>query len=213
MSNKMVTATISCRNSALIEANSLFPKTINRIGEEAELSTTIEQFLVEIEKKAYRMAEVATANQSDALDIVQDAMIKLVEKYSDKPAAEWRPLFYRILQSRIMDYFRRKKVYAKVFFWKKSHHDDMDGADDISQASDFITPERELAGQRNIENVLAALRQLPVRQQQCFMLRSWEGLNVNETAIAMGCSQGSVKTHYSRARAALQKALTEITIE
>ncbi|TQV85095.1 RNA polymerase sigma factor [Aliikangiella coralliicola] len=172
------------------------------------MSNSIEQFLAQVEKKAYRMAEIATQNQSDALDIVQDAMIKLVEKYSDKPAEQWKPLFYRILHSRIMDYFRRRKIQRSIFFWKNSN-DDEQRDDQIAQASDFITPEREISGKRNIEMVIAGLKRLPPRQQQCFMLRSWEGLSVSDTAKAMGCSQGSVKTHYSRAKESLKNVLSE----
>lgn len=177
------------------------------------LNISIEQFLAQVEKKAYRMAEIATRNQSDALDIVQDAMIKLVEKYSHKPAEEWRPLFYCILQSRITDYFRRRQLQQKIFFWKSSSHDDDQHDDQIIQASDHVTPERELSGRRNIELVIQGLKQLPHRQQQCFMLRSWEGLSVKETAAAMGCSEGSVKTHYSRAKEALKRALDEDGVE
>ncbi len=173
------------------------------------LNISIEQFLAQVEKKAYRMAEIATQNQSDALDIVQDTMIKLVEKYSDKPSNEWKPLFYAILNSRIMDYFRRKKVYNNLFFWKKQHQEDEGFEDEISKASDFITPERELQGQQNLQKVSSALKQLSPRQQQCFLLRSWEGLSVLETAQVMKCSQGSVKTHYSRAKEALKKALDD----
>ncbi len=155
------------------------------------------------------MAEIATKNQSDALDIVQETMIKLVEKYSDKPCNEWKPLFYTILNSRIMDYFRRRKVYNNLFFWKKPHLEDESFEDEITKASDYITPERELQGRQDIQKVSKALKQLPPRQQQCFLLRSWEGLSVIETAQAMKCSQGSVKTHYSRARQALTKALND----
>jgi len=178
------------------------------------LNDSIEGFLAQVEKKAYRMAEIATQNQADALDIVQDTMIKLVEKYSDKPSDEWKPLFYRILQSRIMDYFRRRSVYRRIFFWKNSLTDEREtefsGAEDlIGSASSDVTPEREISGKRNLEQVLAALNQLPARQQQCFLLRSWEGMSVIETAKAMGCSEGSVKTHYSRAKIALKSTLVE----
>lgn len=166
-------------------------------------------FLAQVESKAFRMAEIATQNQADALDIVQDAMIKLVEKYAEKPSEQWKPLFYRILQSKIMDYFRRKTVYSKLFFWKSAVNDEQEYEEQHVQASDFITPERQLTGERNVEKVSVALKKLPLRQQQCFLLRSWEGLSVIDTAEIMGCSQGSVKTHYSRAREALKNALTE----
>ena len=171
------------------------------------LDNSIEKFLAQVEKKAYRMAEIATKNQADALDIVQDTMIKLVEKYSDKPADEWKPLFYRILQSRIMDHFRKQKIIGKVFFWRTAQSADGEYEDDITRASDHITPERELTGRQEIEKVTRALKKLSPRQQQCFMLRSWEGFSVIETARAMKCSQGSVKTHYSRAKESLKAAL------
>jgi RNA polymerase sigma-70 factor, ECF subfamily len=177
------------------------------LEKENTLEVSIEKFLMQVEKKAYRMAEIATRSQSDALDIVQDSMFKLVEKYSHKPADEWKPLFYRILHSRIMDYFRRQKLYKGIFFWKKSGNLDEHDEDEISRASDYITPEREVAAREEIENVRHALKQLSPRQQQCFLLRNWEGLSVVETAKAMKCSQGSVKTHYSRAKDALRKAL------
>jgi RNA polymerase sigma-70 factor (ECF subfamily) len=173
------------------------------------LNISIELFLAQIEKKAYRMAEIATQNPADALDIVQETMIKLVQKYSDKPSEQWKPLFYRILQNRITDHFRSRTIHRKVFFWKNSQQDDEQFEDNILKASDFITPEREVTGRRNIESVIDSLKSLPRRQQQCFMLRSWEGFSVKETAKAMGCSEGSVKTHYSRARESLRKSLNE----
>jgi RNA polymerase sigma-70 factor, ECF subfamily len=176
--------------------------------EEKALDLTIEQFLASVEKKAFRMAEIATKNQTDSLDIVQDTMIKLVEKYAHKPAEQWKPLFYRILHSRIMDYFRRKKIQQSLFFWKRESNEETDYSDDlIDSASDHITPEREITGAQTIEKVTQALKQLPPRQQQCFLLRSWEGLSVIETAHAMSCSEGSVKTHYSRAKQSLKQAI------
>ena len=204
-------------------ASQCTPATLSCILKDVEtkgqtLNISIEQFLAQVEKKAYRMAEIATSNQQDALDIVQETMIKLVEKYSNKTAEEWKPLFYKILQSKIMDHFRKQKLYRKFFFWKNYHHEngyqqsdyhDNDYHQQLNQACDFISPERDLIGQQNVHKVTQALKQLSVRQQQCFMLRSWEGLNVSETAKAMNCSQGSVKTHYSRAKESLMKALND----
>ena len=174
------------------------------------LELTIEQFLKEVQNKAFRMSEIATKNQADALDIVQDTMIKLVEKYSDKPSSEWKPLFYRILHSKTMDYFRKKAVQNKIFFWRSSHSDEESFIDEIDNASDHITPERELDGKAELQIISKALKNLAPRQQQCFMLRSWEGLSVRETAQAMNCSEGSIKTHYSRAKEALKKALGDL---
>ena len=182
------------------------------------LNISIEQFLIQVERKAFRMAEIATNNQHDALDIVQETMIKLVEKYAHKNSEEWKPLFYKILQSKIMDHFRKQTVHRKFFFWKKSDYNneysESDSNNNIdfepqNQAKDLRSPERELIGKQKIEKVTQALKKLSVRQQQCFMLRSWEGLNVAETAKAMNCSQGSVKTHYSRAKDSLMKALDD----
>jgi RNA polymerase sigma-70 factor, ECF subfamily len=182
---------------------------LSQCGEKT-LDITIEQFLASVEKKAYRMAEIATRNSADALDIVQDTMIKLVEKYSHKPQQQWKPLFYRILQSRIMDYYRRQKITRSIFFWRQGGSDNQEhGEVLISQASNHITPERELSGNQSINRVTHALKSLPTRQQQCFLLRSWEGLSVKQTADAMKCSQGSVKTHYARAKESLRKALTD----
>ena len=178
--------------------------------EELILELTIEQFLKEVQSKAFRMAEIATKNQADALDIVQDTMIKLVEKYSDKPSNEWKPLFYRILQNKTMDYFRKKTVQNKIFFWRKNQSDDVNFIDEIDNATNHITPERELDGRNDLKIVSKALQNLAPRQQQCFMLRSWEGFSVKETSLAMNCSEGSVKTHYSRAKQALKKALGDI---
>ena len=177
---------------------------------ESILELTIEQFLKEVQSKAFRMAEIATKNQADALDIVQDTMFKLVEKYSDRPSNEWKPLFYRILQSKTVDYFRKKTLQSKIFFWKKNTSEDDDIFDVIDNASDHITPERDLEGKENLQIISIALKNLAPRQQQCFMLRSWEGLSVKETALAMNCSEGSVKTHYSRAKEALKKALGDL---
>lgn len=178
--------------------------------EENILELTIEQFLKEVQSKAFRMAEIATKNQADALDIVQDTMIKLVDKYSDKPSNEWKPLFYRILQTKTMDYFRKQTVQNKIFFWRNSSSDDKDFINEIDNATNHITPERELDGRSELKIVSIALKKLAPRQQQCFMLRSWEGLSVKETALAMSCSEGSVKTHYSRAKLALKKALGDL---
>ncbi len=177
---------------------------------EKTLEITIEQFLASVEKKAYRMAEIATKSSPDALDIVQDSMIKLVEKYSDKPHQEWKPLFYRILQSRLMDYFRKQKLTRSIFFWRQVDNDvDSNEESLITQASDQINPERELSGSQSVSQVTDALKRLPTRQQQCFLLRSWEGLSVKQTAEAMKCSEGSVKTHYARAKDSLKKALND----
>ena len=145
------------------------------------------------------MALMATKREQDALDLLQNAMMKLVEKYSDKPSAELKPLFYAILQNQIKNWYRQQAQQSKWFFWQKSQYDDDD--DEFQEVSgvEEVTPEMLMQGQQRQSDLLVVLEQLPVKQQQCFLLRSWEGLSVKETAKVMGCSEGSVKTHMSRA--------------
>lgn len=162
---------------------------------------TMEAFLVDIEKKAYHMAAYATSSHADALDLLQDSMIKLVTNYQDRPSNEWKPLFYRILQNRIRDWQRHQKIRNLVFFWKTPNKDDdiEEWPPTVANDKGTGTPEGDMVKQQHQQAALAHLKQLSAKQQQCFLLRSWEGLSVIETAEAMGCSQGSVKTHYSRA--------------
>ena len=170
----------------------------------------LNRFLAGVERRAFRMAEVATGDHEHALDIVQDAMMSLVKNYSHKSEAEWGPLFHRILQSKIRDWYRRSRTRNKVFSWLRGNHDrDDDGYDLIQQAADTVTlkPDSSTDNTQLMDVAVDAIRQLPPRQQQAFLLRAWEGLDVRETANAMGCSQGSVKTHYSRATRALRKML------
>ncbi|MEP5766156.1 MAG: RNA polymerase sigma factor [Halieaceae bacterium] len=170
-------------------------------------------FLREVERRALRIAELATGNRDDALEIVQDAMLGLARKYSERPEGEWKPLFYRILHSRINDFHRRRAVRSRVMAlvpWSSNEEDAV--ADPISNASAGERENPEQALQREIANeaMLAAIGALPGRQQQAFMLRAWEGLSVRDTAIAMACGEGSVKTHYARALNALQEKLAGI---
>ena len=167
---------------------------------------TLEQFLASIEQRAYRMAFIATGNREDALDIVQDAMIKLVTKYASKGADEWPPLFNRIMQSTIRDWYRRSKIrngLRHLFNWQDNDDDPIENLPDSRE----VTPEREVDNQQDIRALDRALQGLSLRQQQVFLLRAWEGMDVKQTAKAMGCSEGSVKTHYSRAIQALRDQL------
>jgi RNA polymerase sigma-70 factor (ECF subfamily) len=155
------------------------------------------------------MARIATRNSDEALDIVQDAMLKLVEKYSDRSEAELGPLFHCILQSRIRDWYRRSSVRNRFRSWLGS--DAADEEDALQLIADPMgrTPEEIVAASVGVEALDAALHTLPLRQQQVFLLRAWEGLDVRDTARAMNCAEGSVKTHYSRALAALRIKLGE----
>ncbi len=166
-------------------------------------------FLASVEKRAFRVAEIATGNREDALDILQDAMFKLVENYSTRDKEEWGPLFNTILHSRINDWYRRHQVRNRFRGWFGKTEDD--GIDPIQQAEDkqARTPEQLLQADKRIDELESSLRALPIRQQQAFLLRNWEGYSVQETASVMKCSEGSVKTHYSRAVHSLRDKLGE----
>lgn len=168
------------------------------------------QFLMSVEKKAFRMAELAVSNREDAMDIVQDSMLILARKYAKRPATEWPPLFFRILQNRIRDCYRRRASHNKLFSFFTAFRGEDDEALDIGQmhpSPEVTEPEARSVLDGATEEVERALAALPLRQRQAFLLRSWEGLSVADTATAMDCSEGSVKTHYSRAVHRLRDAL------
>jgi RNA polymerase sigma-70 factor, ECF subfamily len=166
-----------------------------------EQSRELERFLAGVEKRAYRIARIAVRNDDDALDIVQDAMLQLARRYGARLEAEWRPLFYRILQNRIRDFQRRSAVRARVMSWLPSRFvgEEEPGDPYEAIADPAALPLDQLSTDQTMRLLEGALGRLPARQQEAFMLRNFEGLSVEETATAMGCTQGSVKTHYSRA--------------
>jgi RNA polymerase sigma-70 factor, ECF subfamily len=174
----------------------------------------LSEFLAGVERRAFKQAAFAVRDDDGALDIVQDAMIKLSSNYGDRPAAELPPLFTRILQNTIHDYFRRQKVrntWITLFSQLTSGDDDdadpletldaMDGSAQAESAQDKVERGQVVA---IIEEEVS---RLPARQREAFLLRYWEDLDVAETAASMGCSEGSVKTHCSRATHALARAL------
>jgi len=167
----------------------------------------LEMFLREVEGRAYRITVMRIGDADEALDIVQDSMIRLARRYSNRSSEEWPPLFYRILQNRTRDYFRRQAVKRRVigFFSRDDDAHEEQLANAPGPASD--DPLNELERGSAMEAVQEALTQLPTRQREAFILRNFEGLDVKETATAMGCSDGSVKTHYSRALARLREIL------
>jgi RNA polymerase sigma-70 factor (ECF subfamily) len=172
----------------------------------------MDRFLSGVEKRAYRIAVIAVRDADDALDIVQDAMIRLVRSYARRAEAEWTPLFYRILQNRIRDHQRHQSVRRRVLAWFSS--DTGDGTDDfdpVAQAPDpgAVQPDHQLVLDAAMLALERAIQELPTRQQQAFLLRTVECLNVAATAKAMGCSDGSVKTHYSRAVHSLRATVGE----
>jgi RNA polymerase sigma-70 factor (ECF subfamily) len=171
---------------------------------------TLDRFLKSVERRALRMAELATNNRDEALDLVQDAMFGFVRHYAAKPAADWAPLFYRVLDSRLNDWHRRRNVRSRwLSVW--THNSDDDERDEIAQAPDTNDPGPllRLAGDEAGQALNAALTRLSLRQRQAFLLRVWEGFDVAATASTMRCSEGSVKTHLSRALAALRRELED----
>jgi RNA polymerase sigma-70 factor (ECF subfamily) len=181
------------------------------LASEKELS----DFLKSVEKRAFKRALYAVRDDEAALDIVQDAMIRLAEKYADRPPAELPLVFQRILSNATMDWFRRQKVrnaLLKNFSDFESPGDDgdfdiletleaLDGSTGSESAADSVSRAQILLV------IESEVERLPARQREAFLLRYWEELDVAETAAAMGCSEGSVKTHCSRAVHSLAKAL------
>jgi RNA polymerase sigma-70 factor (ECF subfamily) len=174
------------------------------------MSDLLNKFLAENESQAFRMAQFATGNRDDALDIVQEAMIKLVKKYRNLPEQEWPPLFHRILQRQIADWYRSKKIRQKFFGWLPvTSYEEADKVLDYVQDLSARTPEVHLLNEQAVEVLQMEFQLLPLRQRQAFLLRCWQGLDTAQTAEAMGCSTGSVKTHYHRALTVLRKKLGE----
>ena len=187
------------------------PPRLRSMATREELS----EFLAGVERRAFKQAVFAVRDDSHALDIVQDAMMKLAENYGDRPVAELPLLFTRILQNVIHDFFRRSKVrsnwitlFSALNPAEEPEADPLEKLDAIDDARGEST---ETAYER--EQIVAIIEEevarLPVRQREAFVLRYWEDLDVAETAATMGCSEGSVKTHCSRATHALAKALKE----
>ena len=172
----------------------------------------MDAFLKTVERRAFHMAKIATGDPDTALDIVQDSMYKLVEKYSDKSSIEWRPLFYRILNGKIIDQYRHKAVRDRLFPWRKTVNSDQGqslSAIETARGRQSDQPDEMIMRAQRIKQLTKGVSALSSRQREAFMLRCWEGMSTNETAAAMRCSEGSVKTHYSRAMHALRDVLED----
>ena len=180
----------------------------------------LSNFLAGAERRAFKQAMFAVRNEDSALDIVQDAMMRLAEKYGDREANEWPLLFQRILQNAIRDFYRRSKVRSlwTVLFSSLTSTDDDDedpletlatdaGSDDSS------TPHRNAERMQLLGIIEKEISRLPPRQREAFLMRYWEDMDIAETATAMGCTEGSVKTHCSRASHTLAAALKAKGIE
>jgi RNA polymerase sigma-70 factor (ECF subfamily) len=180
--------------------------------EEQTQTRALNQFLAGVELKAFKIAQAALRHEDDALDAVQDAMLQLARAYAARPPEEWKPLFYRILENRIRDMQRRRTVRGRIMAWLPLRgEDDDEEFDPIAQAPSLEPqPVRRLELDEAVGALEQALERLPPRQRQAFLLRTLEGLDVADTARAMGCSEGSVKTHYFRAVQALRAQLGEL---
>ena len=167
----------------------------------------LSDFLAQIERRAFKQTAYAVRDDHAALDIVQDAMMKLAEKYATRPATEFPMLFQRILQNTMRDFWRRQKVRSiwtsllSSFSVTGEDGEDSDPLEVLTSADqdDCDQPEAQLEQRQTMALIEEALRKLPARQREAFVMRYWEDMDVAETAAAMGCSQGSVKTHCSRA--------------
>lgn len=174
----------------------------------------LSDFLASVEKRAFKQALFAVRNEESALDIVQDSMMRLAEKYGDKPLDELPMLFQRILQNAIRDYFRRQKVRS---MWttllsafsgpEDDDHDPLDTLESADRDHKSESPQAQLEQRQTLGVIEREIEKLPPRQREAFLMRYWEEMDIAETAAAMGCSEGSVKTHCSRAVHALAKAL------
>ncbi|MDE1942321.1 MAG: RNA polymerase sigma factor [Betaproteobacteria bacterium] len=177
----------------------------------------LSDFLASVERRAFKHALYAVRDEAAALDIVQDAMLRLAEKYHDRPVGELPPLFQRILQNIVRDHFRRNKIrswWTPLFssFRGQDEEEEFDLLEAVEipalAGGQSRAPEQELSQKEILAEIEQAIEKLPARQREAFLLRYWEEMDVAETAAAMGCSEGSVKTHCSRAVHALSALLS-----
>lgn len=165
---------------------------------------SLDSFLAGVEHRALVMAQVSVGNRDDALDIVQDAMLELARRYGARPSEEWAPLFHRILHNAVLQWHRKRRRQTRWLGWMESDSEILDAVPDPGP-----DPLRLAQQDDAMSRLKLAMRRLPLRQREVVMLRVWEGLDVAETAKAMGCGEGSVKTHLSRALGALREQLQE----
>jgi RNA polymerase sigma-70 factor (ECF subfamily) len=178
-----------------------------------EAAVTLDRFLASVERRAFRIAQMTLRDRDDALDVVQGAMLRLARNYARRPSEEWKPLFYRILYNGIRDAQRRRGVRSRFFGMLPGagHEDDDAPGDPFERVPDpGPDPSRQVMADEALQRLEGALRRLPARQQQAFALRCLEGMDVAAAADAMGCAEGSVKTHYFRALQALRAELGEV---
>jgi RNA polymerase sigma-70 factor (ECF subfamily) len=176
-----------------------------------EASRELSAFLRGVGPRAFRVARLALRNDQDALDALQEAMIRLVRRYAARPEEEWTPLFYAILRNCVHDVQRGRQSRSSILTWFGR----LTGATAREPGEPIVAdavpqPLQELESDERLGRLQRAIATLPPRQQEAFLLRNLEELDVSETAKAMGCSEGSVKTHYSRAVHALREKLGDV---
>lgn len=163
----------------------------------ASQKNALELFFNEHQTHAFKTAYALLRQQDDALELVQDAMLKLTQNYAGKSAEDWKLLFYKILHNRIRDYFRKQNVMRFLDFFR-ADDPQSETVDEIDSGDH--SPDQLLDQHQQLRHILNALNNLPLRQQQVFLMRAWQGFSIEETARALSISAGSVKTHYSRAQ-------------
>ena len=209
---------LQCDNPALLQRHAAVWRNLTRIFPSRSIPLATEKelsdFLKSVEKRAFKRALYHVRNEESALDIVQDSMMRLAEHYGDKPVNELPMLFHRILSNCTLDWFRRQKTHNALF----SHMSDFEGSDDedFDLLEAWSGPEGGESAQsaedlvrrgQTLRDIELEIQELPPRQREAFLMRYWEEMDVAETAAAMGCSEGSVKTHCFRAIQSLSKAL------
>ena len=172
-----------------------------------ETNRELEAFLRSIASRAFRIARFSLRDDADALDAVQEAMIRLARNYSGRPPSEWTPLFYAILRNCVHDLQRSHRSRNSLVTWLKRFVPAGDAEVAELGVEAAPGPEDQAESQQQLSRIERAVARLPARQREAFLLRNVEDLDVSETAIAMGCTEGSVKTHYSRAVRALRDLL------
>ncbi|GAB4056644.1 RNA polymerase sigma factor [Uliginosibacterium sediminicola] len=191
------------------------PQSIWNKGKTLSSRAELSDFLASVERRAFKQAQYAVRDEQAALDIVQESMMRLADKYSQRPVTEYPMLFQRILQNAIRDHGRRHKVrstWVSLFsaFSREEDEEDFDILETLESADDSKhtdTPHGQYQQNETLAQIEREIEKLPARQREAFLMRYWEEMDIAETAAAMGCSEGSVKTHCSRAVHTLSAAL------
>jgi RNA polymerase sigma-70 factor (ECF subfamily) len=184
---------------------------VRRDGKPLERRAELERFLLDVERKALRIASFALGQRDDALDAVQESMFKLTRYYAQRPASEWPPLFFRILHNQIQDFHRARHRRPVMAVFRPSGDQAEEEADLLANlpGAERNQPEVAFERARNLERLSQIIESLPRRQREAFILRLLEGWDIRTTARVMGCSEGSIKTHLSRALHALRQQMED----